>query len=126
MNQLWQNYFYILYLTIKIYSYLIKHVPQYRVFFLGGNYTLHTAHRLFVEKTYQFLQPFLEATKTHYKAELVPVDYMNNHEAARLEINKWVEDQTAQKIKDLIALGVLDSLTRLVLVNAIYFKVYSV
>jgi serpin B len=37
-------------------------------------------------------------------------------------INAWVEEKTAQKIKNLIPPGVLNALTTLVLVNAIYFK----
>jgi serpin B len=41
---------------------------------------------------------------------------------ARLTINAWVEKQTANKIKDLIRPGVLNSRTTLVLANAIYFK----
>ena len=37
-------------------------------------------------------------------------------------INKWVEAQTNEKIKDLIPDGFINELTRLILVNAIYFK----
>jgi serine protease inhibitor len=46
----------------------------------------------------------------------------NATEEARQTINQWVERQTANKIKDLIAPGVLTPSTRLVLTNAIYFK----
>ena len=42
--------------------------------------------------------------------------------AASREINHWVEQQTNDKIKDLIPPGSLDALTRLVLTNAVYFK----
>jgi serpin B len=48
--------------------------------------------------------------------------FRHKTEEARQEINKWVEAKTNKKIIDLIPSGVLDSLTRLVLVNAIYFK----
>jgi len=50
------------------------------------------------------------------------VNFATDAEGARKTINAWVEKQTRDKIKDLIQPGVLDSLTRLVLTNAIYFK----
>ena len=43
-------------------------------------------------------------------------------EQARKTINDWVAKQTKDKIKDLIARGVLTADTRLVLTNAMYFK----
>jgi len=49
-------------------------------------------------------------------------DFSRDWEAARLAINAAVEEQTAGKITDLLARGVLDALTRLVLVNAVYLK----
>ncbi|KAK7881249.1 hypothetical protein WMY93_029658 [Mugilogobius chulae] len=68
------------------------------------------------------LVDFLDGTKKHYNAELQTVDFAKRFEEARVTINTWVEQQTQEKIKDLLAQGVLDSLTKLVLVNAIYFK----
>ena len=59
----------------------------------------------------------------YYDAELEAVDFANEAELVRQQINAWVESKTANKIKDLIPGGVLNALTRLVLVNAIYFKV---
>jgi serpin B len=43
-------------------------------------------------------------------------------EPVRLLINCWVEDQTEERIKDLLPEGALTVDTRLVLTNAIYFK----
>ncbi|XP_054478807.1 leukocyte elastase inhibitor-like isoform X2 [Anoplopoma fimbria] len=85
-------------------------------------YALSVANRLYGEQSYLFVQDYLGQTKKHYSAELESVDFVGSSEAARLNINKWVHDQTQGKIKDLLAMGVVDSLTRLVLVNAIYFK----
>ena len=49
-------------------------------------------------------------------------DFMRAPEAARQVINDAVAEQTAGKITGLIPPGVLDSLTRLVLTNAVYLK----
>ncbi|PIK61552.1 serpin 6 precursor [Apostichopus japonicus] len=85
-------------------------------------FTLKSANRLYGQKDYTFLESFLKTTKVHYQAELMPIDFQRDAKNARTEINSWVSEQTNNKIKDLIAPGVLDSLTVLVLVNAIYFK----
>ncbi|XP_076146258.1 leukocyte elastase inhibitor-like isoform X3 [Alosa pseudoharengus] len=88
----------------------------------GAPYALSLANRLYGEQSYQFVEKYLADTKTHYLAELEAVDFRTNAEAARVNINKWVEEKTQDKIVDLLAQGVLDEDTRLVLVNAIYFK----
>ncbi|MGD9260856.1 MAG: serpin family protein [Desulfobacterales bacterium] len=83
---------------------------------------LRVANALWVQKDYQFLKEFLYVIQNVYKAQLNHVDFAAAHDAARRAINGWVEQQTNQRIKDLIRPGVLDALTRMVLVNAIYFK----
>ncbi|CAL1596614.1 unnamed protein product [Knipowitschia caucasica] len=85
-------------------------------------YALSVANRLYGEKTYQFVEDFLGGTRKHYNAELESVDFIGNSEEARVMINTWVEAQTQGKITDILAKGVVDGLTKLVLVNAIYFK----
>ncbi|XP_039242474.1 serpin B6-like isoform X1 [Pipra filicauda] len=85
-------------------------------------YILRTANRLYGEKTFEFLPSFLESSQKSYHAGLEPTDFMNAWEDSRKQINGWVEERTEGKIQNLLAKGVLDSLTRLVLVNAIYFK----
>ena len=57
-----------------------------------------------------------------YGAGLNQVDFKGSTEAARLTINQWVEQKTADKIKDLLQPGAIRPTTRLVLTNAIYFK----
>ncbi|XP_029817256.1 serpin B6-like [Manacus vitellinus] len=85
-------------------------------------YILRTANRLYGEKTFEFLSSFLESSQKSYHAGLEPTDFMNAWEDSRKRINGWVEERTEGKIQNLLAEGLLDSLTRLVLVNAIYFK----
>jgi len=87
-----------------------------------GNYELAVANALWGQKGYGFLEEFLNLIKTDYDGRLNEVDFVTTTEMARQTINAWVEEKTNNKIKDLIARGVLDSMTRLVLTNAIYFK----
>ncbi|KAM4543864.1 leukocyte elastase inhibitor-like isoform 2-T2 [Fundulus diaphanus] len=85
-------------------------------------YALSVANRLYGEQSYQFVQEFLESTRKHYRAELETVDFAQNSEAARVNINGWVEKKTQGKIKDMLVQDSVDNMTKLVLVNAIYFK----
>lgn len=65
---------------------------------------------------------FLDLLAQHYNSIIKPVDFLHGAEAARCAINQWVEDETRSKIRDLIPVGGVTADTRLVLVNAIYFK----
>ncbi len=90
----------------------------------SGRITLCIANSLWPQKDYNFLDEYLSLTKKYYGVSITPVDYKqaSEREAARKTINKWVEERTEYEIKDMIAPKVLDELTRLVLVDAIYFK----
>lgn len=88
----------------------------------GASHTLKVANRLYGEKTYNFLPEFLASTQKMYGADLAPVDFQHASEDARKAINQWVKGQTEGKIPEVLAVGVVDSMTKLVLVNAIYFK----
>jgi serpin B len=88
----------------------------------GQPLQLNIVNSLWAEQTYSFLQSFLDLLASNYGAGLQLVDFVNQPEAVRGQINQEVSDQTHQKIKDLIPEGAIDPLTRLVLVNAIYFK----
>jgi serpin B len=85
-------------------------------------YTLSVANSLWVQKDYRLLEGFLSVIRKNYDAGVNQVDFRTSSEAVRKEINVWVEEHTNNKIKDLIQRGTVDPLTRLVLVNAIYFK----
>nr|4GA7_A Chain A, Leukocyte elastase inhibitor [Homo sapiens]4GA7_B Chain B, Leukocyte elastase inhibitor [Homo sapiens] len=88
----------------------------------GASYILKLANRLYGEKTYNFLPEFLVSTQKTYGADLASVDFQHASEDARKTINQWVKGQTEGKIPELLASGMVDNMTKLVLVNAIYFK----
>jgi serpin B len=87
-----------------------------------NGYQLRVADALWAQRDYVFRDDFLQLTKSDYGAGFNQVDFKGATETARLTINQWVEQKTENKIKDLLQPGVLDSLTKMVLTNAIYFK----
>lgn len=88
----------------------------------GEEIQISISNSIWPHKDYQFLPEYIELLKKYYKTEVTQVDYVNATEAARQKINEEVEKQTLGKITNLIPDGILDSLTRLVLTNAVYFK----
>src|SRR5207237_5811665 len=65
---------------------------------------------------------FRTLIKQYYGAPFEPLDFHKSPDTARQYINKWVSDQTRQRIRDLIPSRGLNEDTRLVLTNAIYLK----
>ncbi len=96
----------------------------------SGNYTrsdgteaelqLTVANALWGQQGTKFEDGFLELLAQQYGAGMRLVDYKADAEAARVEINEWIAEQTSGRIEDLISEGGLNSLTRLVLTNAVY------
>jgi serpin B len=88
----------------------------------GEGFRLNVVNAIWGQKDYKFLPEFLDVLAVNYGAGLRLLDFVNQPEESRVTINDWVSDQTEERIKDLIPQGVIDSLTRLVLTNAIYFN----
>uniref|UniRef100_A0A452R6E4 Serpin domain-containing protein n=1 Tax=Ursus americanus TaxID=9643 RepID=A0A452R6E4_URSAM len=88
----------------------------------GTQYLLRTANRLFGEKTCDFLPAFRESCRQFYAAELEELSFAEDSEECRRRINDWVAQKTEGKISEILGAGAVDPLTKLVLVNAIYFK----
>jgi serpin B len=84
--------------------------------------TLNVANRLFAQKGYRFREAFLSLIKQNFGGAFEPLDFVADPAAATQRINKWVADQTRDRIRDLIPGGALDKTTRLVLANALYLK----
>ncbi len=87
-----------------------------------GGFKLLVANSLWPQQDYRVLDTYLSLAKERYATVITPLDYQHAAEAARQQINLWVQDKTEQKIKDLLQPGILTESTRLVLINAIYFN----
>jgi serpin B len=80
------------------------------------------ANSIWPNRKSTFLSTFLETCKKFYRAEVTPQDFEGAAEAARITINTWVANKTSNLITGLLPQGSVTSLTRMILVNAIYFK----
>ncbi|XP_004596547.2 serpin B6 isoform X2 [Ochotona princeps] len=85
-------------------------------------YLLRTANRLFGEQTWEFLAAFKDSCRKFYQAELEELDFLAASEECRKHINSWVAKTTEDKITELLSPNSVNSSSKLVLVNAIYFK----
>jgi serpin B len=86
------------------------------------DFQLTTANSLWGNLNLDLNRNFLRITQTDYQAGFQLVDFSKDAEGARKRINGWVEEKTNNKIKDLLQPKAVTPATRLVLVNAIYFK----
>ncbi|XP_010613713.1 serpin B8 isoform X1 [Fukomys damarensis] len=89
---------------------------------VGTKYQLRTASRLFGEETCDFLPTFKESCKKFYQAEMEELSFAKDAEECRKHINDWVTEETEGKISEILGPGIVGSLTKLVLVNAVYFR----
>lgn len=83
---------------------------------------LDIANALWAQKGHPFQDAFVQIAQGDYQANINQADFVTGAESARAEINRWVTQQTKDKIQDILPSGSLDAMTRLVLANAIYFK----
>ena len=88
----------------------------------AAGFEMHIANALWGQQGYDFHRDYLSTISRHYGAALQQLDFMNFPDRSRVHINRWVADQTEQRIAELIPAGAIRIDTRLVLSNAIYFK----
>lgn len=79
------------------------------------------ANKVYVQENFKIAAPFKDVAVNKYASDVESVNFAENVLAANT-INKWVEAQTNEKIKDLIKSDSVNGDTRMVLVNAVYFK----
>jgi len=87
-----------------------------------GNIQLAIANSIWPERSYPFRKNYLDVLDGHFDVSASPCDFKGKAEAERQRINRWVEEQTNDRIKDLMPEGSVSPMTRLVLANAVYFK----
>jgi len=86
----------------------------------GIEFTL--ANGLWTQQGFPFLPDFLGNATSNYQAVVKQVNFVTGADSVRGDINQWVAEKTQGIIVNLLAPGTVTRQTRLVLVNAIYFK----
>lgn len=84
------------------------------------NVTLHLANKIYVKKGYSPKATFKDIVTSKFHAEIDAIEFTDS--GAADAINKWCKDKTNNKIDKLLEQGDLSQDTRMVLLNAIYFK----
>ncbi len=85
-------------------------------------FKLSTVNVVWGQEGYKFSPEYLDTLNKNYGGGLKSIDFANKSEESRVTINDWISNQTNDKIKDLLAPGMVNPATRMVLTNAIYFK----
>ncbi|XP_006002544.1 neuroserpin [Latimeria chalumnae] len=83
--------------------------------------TLKLANSLFLQNGFHVSDRFLQMMKKYFHATVENVDFSQSVSVAN-HINSWVENHTNNRIKNLVSSDDFSDLTRLVLLNAVYFK----
>ncbi|XP_041974476.1 antichymotrypsin-2-like isoform X3 [Aricia agestis] len=84
--------------------------------------TLNVANKVYIkEGAYELVKELEEDAVKVFDAAIEKINFGDSAAASNL-INKWVEQKTNEKIKDLLSPDSVNDDTRLVLVNALYFK----
>ena len=85
-------------------------------------FRLNIVNAVWGQEGHGFLGEFLDVLAASYGAGVRPADFVGSPEESRTAINDWVAARTEDRIEDLIPPDVIDSLTRMVLTNAVYFN----
>ena len=85
-------------------------------------YRLAIANALWGQKGFGFKPEYVEKVRANYGASLTELDFAADPDTCRATINHWVEQQTQDRIKNLLGPDTVPPSTKLVLTNAIYFK----
>ncbi|KEH22516.1 serpin-like protein [Medicago truncatula] len=88
----------------------------------AGGPCLSYVNGVWVEQTIPLQPSFKQLMNTDFKAAFAAVDFVNKANEVGEEVNFWAEKETKGLIKNLLPPGSVNSLTRLIFANALYFK----
>ncbi|KGK98234.1 serpin [Methanococcoides methylutens] len=104
----------VLRLSAKDYIHTINNDPD--------EYELTTANALWLRKGVQLKPEYESAVENYYSGKIEELDFANDPKGSIDTINKWIEEKTNNKIKDVLNSDAIDGSKAMVITNAIYFN----
>jgi serpin B len=87
-----------------------------------GAYTISNPNSVWMQECLSIQKSYLDLLSAYYNTGLYTVDFIGAHDSSMIEINNWMSEMTSNRINNCLSPNTLSSMTRLVLVNALYFK----
>ncbi|MDZ7725567.1 MAG: serpin family protein [candidate division KSB1 bacterium] len=88
---------------------------------LSGGIEFNLANSIWLNDQFTLQDSFQQLNTNYFRALIESLDFSQSQECTDT-INDWVEDQTHDRIQDLVKAGDIDAMTLMLLINAIYFK----
>ncbi|KAH7941215.1 hypothetical protein HPB49_011135 [Dermacentor silvarum] len=104
--------------SYKIDEYFGKFVTELS----GPDLIIHVVNRAYSARELKVRRDYLSLLQSSFRATVKSVDFRNNAEAVRKEVNAWVMQETKSKIKDLLARGTVTPRTLFIWLSVVYFK----
>ncbi|XP_046429079.1 alaserpin-like isoform X1 [Neodiprion fabricii] len=79
------------------------------------------ANAIYIQEGITLMPEFLSMNSKYFDSDTPRVDFKNSVESTR-QINSWVENQTNNRIKNLLSADAVDEWTKIIMINAVYFK----
>lgn len=106
--------------TLRQFNHLLG--PHQPIPHVADEVTLESANAIWTDQSIALNEGFRQIVRERFDASLRCADFIHRHDEERQEINRWVEQRTRERIQNLLAPGTVNPETRMILVNAIYFK----
>jgi serpin B len=87
----------------------------------GIGFKLNIANGLWIQNGFPLKKEFVATLQNFHLSAPASLDFGHSPEKSRTTISNWVSDHTNNMIKDTLPPDAIHSLTRLVLVNTVYF-----
>ncbi|KAK0396238.1 hypothetical protein QR680_001634 [Steinernema hermaphroditum] len=104
-----------------------KEIHEYFMYVLkqagkpSSDVILEIANKVYVQEGFKILKEYESLIEKEYDGNFQLTDFSDSFKSSKI-VNSWVSQATHGKIQDLINPSMIDSMTRMVLVNAAYLK----